>query len=151
MRHSTAVTALRGFPFRFVPAVNHFGDEFAILCAYVPLAEYEVVRLRHKGPDSIANYLEIADVLSELGAGVRFIALGLAMKESVEDSIKLKDVEINKLVYKYIGVEGGYLADFSYRSHHDFYIELDLDIDPSPLPGTTKERFIAILRRSSPE
>ena len=62
----------------------------------------------------------------------------------------MKDSQIKKLVYKYIGVEGGYLADFSYRTHADFYTDLDLDIDPYKYQGTTRERFTQILRESSP-
>ena len=50
----------------------------------------------------------------------------------------------------YIGVEGGYLGDFSYRRHQEFYSLLDLDIDTNEYTGTTRERFIAILKESSP-
>ena len=62
------------------------------------------------------------------------------------EEVKLKDLEINKLVYGYIGVKGGYLDDFSYNSHRQFYIDLGLDIIPDIYPGTTKERFITILK-----
>lgn len=60
--------------------------------------------------------------------------------------------EIMKVVNRYIGVFGGYLGDFSYRSHADFYSEYcGLDsIDPSQLEGTTRERFIQILSSSEP-
>lgn len=52
---------------------------------------------------------------------------------------------ILKVVNRYIGVDGGYLGDFSYRSHADFYPEYcDLDINPYELDGTTRERFIEI-------
>lgn len=54
--------------------------------------------------------------------------------------------EINRLVYNYIGVDSGYLGDFSYRTHAEFYTDYcGLDIDPYQLDGTTRERFIAIL------
>jgi len=62
----------------------------------------------------------------------------------------LTDFEIKKLVYTYIGVEGGYLGDFSYRSHAEFYIELGLDIDPYQFDGTTRQRFMTILAESPP-
>jgi hypothetical protein len=59
--------------------------------------------------------------------------------------------EITRLVNRYIGVSGGYLGDFSYRTHTDFYPEFcDLDINPNDYPGTTRERFITILTGSSP-
>jgi hypothetical protein len=60
--------------------------------------------------------------------------------------------EIMKVVNRYIGVSGGYLGDFSYRTHAEFYLEycnLD-DIDPNLYQGTTKERFIEILNTSKP-
>ncbi len=57
---------------------------------------------------------------------------------------------IHRIVNRYIGVNGGYLGDFSYRSHAEFYLDLDLDldIDPNALEGTTRERFITILNKS---
>ena len=59
--------------------------------------------------------------------------------------------EIIRLVNSYVGVSGGYLADFTYRSHGDFYPEFcEVDVDPGEYEGTTRERFIAILERSEP-
>lgn len=60
-------------------------------------------------------------------------------------------MDIKRLVNRYIGVSGGYLGDFSYRTHADFYPEYcNLDIDPSQYEGTTRERFEAILETSAP-
>jgi len=49
-------------------------------------------------------------------------------------------------------VSGGYLGDFSYRTHADFYSEYcDLSINPYELgEGTTREKFIQILQTASP-
>lgn len=58
--------------------------------------------------------------------------------------------QIHRLVNRYIGVNGGYLGDFSYRTHTDFYTELDLPVNPNDIAGTTRERFIHILRNSDP-
>lgn len=59
--------------------------------------------------------------------------------------------EIYQLVNDYISVRRGYLGDFSYRSHADFYpYYCDLDIDPDELDGTTRERFIRILESATP-
>ncbi len=59
--------------------------------------------------------------------------------------------EIRKIVYQYIGVNYGYLGDFSYRTHTEFYpLYCDLDIDPNKVEGTTKERFIKIISSQSP-
>ncbi len=55
------------------------------------------------------------------------------------------------IVNKYIGVSSGYLGDFSYSTHRDFYPDYcDLDIDPMQFEGTTRERFIAILSDQEP-
>ena len=59
---------------------------------------------------------------------------------------KLSGPEIYMVVNDYIGVDAGYLCDFSYRSHKEFYpYYCNLDIDPLKLDGTTRERFIRIL------
>lgn len=56
-----------------------------------------------------------------------------------------------KLVNRYLGVTGGYLADFSYRTHHDFYVEYcDLCYDTYSMPGTTRARFETILEGETP-
>lgn len=58
----------------------------------------------------------------------------------------LRSGQVLKVVNRYIGVSGGYLGDFSYRTHADFYPEYcDLAIDPYEYEGTTRERFIEIL------
>jgi hypothetical protein len=63
----------------------------------------------------------------------------------------LTGTEMYAVVNDYIGVEARYLCDFSYRSHQEFYpYYCDLDIDPLKLPGTTRERFLSILRGSEP-
>jgi hypothetical protein len=65
----------------------------------------------------------------------------------------LSSREIIRIVNRYIGVESGYLGDFSYRTHSEFYPEYcDLDLDPFDYlaEGTTRERFIAVLKQSPP-
>ncbi len=63
----------------------------------------------------------------------------------------LTDREITRIVNRYIGVSGGYLGDFSYRTHADFYPEYcDMAINPNTYEGTTRERFIAILSSLEP-
>lgn len=60
--------------------------------------------------------------------------------------------DVMRLVNRYIGVSGGYLGDFSYRTHEEFYAEYcDLEIDAWPIEGTTRERFIYILQHASPD
>lgn len=61
-----------------------------------------------------------------------------------------KDALVIKIVNRYIGVEGGYLGDFSYRTHKDFYPEYcDLCKNPDLIDGTTRERFIHIFKNST--
>ena len=57
------------------------------------------------------------------------------------------------VVNQWIGVSGGYLGDFTYRTHQDFYAEFcDIeDIDTCAWSGTTRARFIAILEAQPPE
>src|SRR5690606_22530250 len=64
----------------------------------------------------------------------------------------LKSSEIHWVVQSYIGVDGGYLGDMSYRSHREFYpAYCDLNIDPEQFPGrTTREKFMAILETRDP-
>lgn len=46
----------------------------------------------------------------------------------------------------YIGGEGGYLGNFTYASHAQFYpMYCGVDIDPNELQGTTRQRFTQIL------
>jgi len=64
----------------------------------------------------------------------------------------LSNPDIMKIVNRYIGVAGGYLGDFSYRSHADFYPEYcDLNINPDQYEGTTRVKFIEVLKNASPE
>src|SRR5688572_725210 len=59
--------------------------------------------------------------------------------------------EVVRLVNQYIGVRGGYLGDFSYRTHADFYPEYcELEIDPNDYEGTTRERFMTIISSLAP-
>lgn len=60
--------------------------------------------------------------------------------------------EILRLTNRFIGVTDGYLGDFNYRTHAEFYPEFcNLEIDPNDWEGTTRERFIAILSSVAPE
>jgi very-short-patch-repair endonuclease len=64
----------------------------------------------------------------------------------------LKQSEIYRLVNDYIGVSEGYLKDFSYRTHNEFYpYYCDLEINVADYePGTTREKFIHILEEANP-
>jgi hypothetical protein len=56
-----------------------------------------------------------------------------------------------KIVDHWIGVSGGYLGDFSYRTHAEFYPGYcGLDFDPYDYEGTTRERFIETTSGAGP-
>src|ERR1700730_6350309 len=62
----------------------------------------------------------------------------------------LTNLEVMRIVNPYIGVSGGYLGDFSCRTHADFYADYcDLDVNPNEMDGTTRERFISILQSAN--
>lgn len=68
-------------------------------------------------------------------------------------AIGLSRREIIRIVKLYIGVHEGYLGDFTYVTHVEFYPEhCDLDINPFDYlqEGTTRERFIRVLEESPP-
>lgn len=59
---------------------------------------------------------------------------------------RLSGAEVQWVVNRYIGVRDGYLGDFSYASHAEFYaVYCDLDVDPNQYSGTTRARFVSIL------
>ncbi len=56
-----------------------------------------------------------------------------------------------RVVNQYIGVKGGLLGDFTYRTHAEFYPEYcELSVDPGQWEGTTRQRFIQILASVEP-
>ena len=59
----------------------------------------------------------------------------------------LRSSEIHWVVHSYIGVDDGYLGDFTYRGHQEFYPGYcDLAIDLDAVQGkTTREKFMAVL------
>ena len=63
----------------------------------------------------------------------------------------LSPQEIMKVVNQYIGGTGGYLGDFSYSTHSEFYPEYcNLEIIPNNIDGTTRQRFLEILKSQQP-
>lgn len=62
---------------------------------------------------------------------------------------RMSKQDVMRLVNQWIGVQGGYLGDFTYRSHREFYPEYcGVDIDPGEIQGTTRERFISVLENA---
>lgn len=63
---------------------------------------------------------------------------------------RLGGKEVNS-VLGYIGGEGGYLGNFTYASHAQFYpMYCGVDIDTNNFQGTTRQRFTRILSEAEP-
>lgn len=144
---------LSTIPFRLVAGTNLDCDEFSLLFATVPLLDYEHIRRFALESDGRAPFARIASTFGELGTYVKFVAVELASEtpeEAAEAARALTPPEVKQVVHKWIGVSGGNLGDFSYATHQEFYVELDLPIDPNNYKGTTRERFSQILEGSKP-
>lgn len=109
------------------------------------------------GTEPVAKQLTPSPVDPGPGSGLTGHGhLGAAIRSrhgngGCESGMSLTPQEVMKVVNRYIGVSGGYLGDFSYRTHAEFYPEYcDLDIDPNNYAGTTRERFIEILSTQPP-
>ena len=72
-----AVDFIERFPFRVMGGTNHFNDEFCVLVAHVPLSEYENFRTTGDQTEVKWAFQQIADVVTELGHYIRFIAVDL--------------------------------------------------------------------------
>jgi nitrogen regulatory protein PII-like uncharacterized protein len=72
-----AVQYLESTPFRLCDGTNHFNDEFQVLVADVPLREYERLRKAATEPKSRRAFRQIAEVFTEIGPYIRFIAVDL--------------------------------------------------------------------------
>jgi hypothetical protein len=150
--HKDAAEILTSTNFEIWDSTNSFSDEFSILYVEVPLDLYESLRLGRLSKKE--DYTLIAKVFQELGVFIRFIACELK-NERTPDAVELPKLsmgDILKLVNEYIGVHGGYLGDFSYRTHREFYPQFcNIEVDVNHYEGTTRERFVKILQASNKE
>lgn len=115
---------------------------------------------KYRNVASLDDYLSVIGQVApqRFGSGapspaspVSLSARPAAAESTPRPANAMTDAEITRVVNRYIGVSGGYLGDFSYRTHADFYPEYcDLEIDPYSIEGTTRERFIAILSSLPP-
>lgn len=71
-----AAELLRSFPFEVMDATNHFGDDFSVLHATVPLEQY-VNAEAYRDRDGKAAFQQIAAAITEIGPFIRFIAVGV--------------------------------------------------------------------------
>ena len=60
-------------------------------------------------------------------------------------------IEQRRFVKLYLGVSGGYLANFgSISDLEEFYIQCRLDLNPREIEGTNRRRFEQILAKATP-
>lgn len=68
----------------------------------------------------------------------------------MEDEARLTRKEVGRLVHNWIGVDGGYLGNFSYARHDQFWMEVcDVQVDTAAFPGPTRACFEATLFEAS--
>ena len=117
-------------------------------------ARYTVARCAHLLP-AICRHMR-ASSAGCLHLLIDAFSISATTSNQYPDKKRMADVRLTRpevftLVNRYIGVNGGYLGDFSYRSHREFYLEFcDLDINPEEHSGTTRERFMAVLGSAEP-
>lgn len=69
-----------------------------------------------------------------------------------DNALGLSRKEIGRLVYNWIGVDGGYLGSFSYARHDRFWLEVcDLSVGTAAFAGTTRECFEETLYQAAPK
>jgi hypothetical protein len=83
-------------------------------------------------------------------AGHGRVEVWMGTVAGVTDDPRLSRKEIGRLVHNWIGVDGGYLGNFSYAKHDRFWMETcDLHVDTSAFPGPTRECFEQTLFEAS--
>lgn len=76
---------------------------------------------------------------------------GPARSGAADNEVRLSRKEIGRLVYNWIGVDGGYLGSFSYARHDRFWLEAcDVAVSTAAFAGTTRECFEQTLFGATP-
>jgi len=76
--YPSAAGLLEQVPFDIYSGSNDFNDEFSLLFAQIPLAEYEELRRINEDDEGKLAFRVIAQVISEIGPYIRFIACDLS-------------------------------------------------------------------------
>lgn len=123
---------------------KNFGDQFPISEIYRICSQLEDLKYIDLKAHYAAN--KIYSAWGKISVSGTDYVEQMRSETEKSDSV-LKNSDIYKLVNQYIGVSGGYLGDFSYSTHYDFYPEYcDLSFDTYEMDGTTREKFIKILQ-----
>ena len=78
--YPSAAGLLERIPFDVYSGSNNWGDEFSVLFAQIPLAEYEELRKIHEDYEGKLGFKVIAEVITEIGPYIRFIACDLSQE-----------------------------------------------------------------------
>jgi hypothetical protein len=78
--YPSAAGLLERVPFDIYSGSNDFNDEFSLLFAQIPLAEYEELRRISEDDEGKLAFQVIAQVISEIGPYIRFIACDLSQE-----------------------------------------------------------------------
>lgn len=77
-----AARSLQQLPFVAYDATNHFGDDFTVILATVPMQQYVSLSSRMPDDDFLLAFRRVARALDEVGLPVRFIAVQPERKPS---------------------------------------------------------------------
>src|SRR5713101_2292482 len=81
-----ASALLERYPFKFVGAMNDFGDKFDVLHANVSLADYVQLKRHVETGELKASLRQIQDALGEVGNWPRFIVCAFHDRDGHEDA-----------------------------------------------------------------
>ena len=90
-----AAQHLTCIPFQLSDATNVFGDDFTVLHATIPLTEYVKLAKLERDEQARLAMRCIAEVLTEIGPFVRFVALCLDTNATEEDLVPSPEPRIN--------------------------------------------------------
>jgi len=80
--YPSAAGLLERVPFDIYTGFNDFNNEFSVLFAQIPLAEYEELRKIHQDNEGKLAFIAIAQAITEIGPYIRFIACDLSQEPS---------------------------------------------------------------------
>jgi len=82
--YAKALEFFESIPFSIWNGTNDFNDEFSLFYAEIPLLQYEAVKSVANYPDVKQAFTQLAEVATEIGPYIRFIAINLLHTKSDE-------------------------------------------------------------------
>jgi len=76
-KHRRALELFDSIPFSLWDGTNDFNDEFSMLYAEAPLVKYDEIRAIYQYPEVSSAFKHLAEVITEIGPYIRFIAVEL--------------------------------------------------------------------------